>query len=42
VAEYIEDGPTTLLTWKEHGLAFALVGDLLLPELVEIAQSVVP
>jgi hypothetical protein len=41
-AEYIEDGPTTLLTWKEHGLAFALVGDQLLPELVEIAQSVVP
>ena len=41
-ADYIEDGPTTLLTWKEHGLAFALVGDLLLPELVEIARSVVP
>jgi negative regulator of sigma E activity len=41
-ADYIEDGPTTLLTWKEHGLAFALVGDLLLPELVEIAKSVVP
>jgi len=41
-ADYIEDGPTTLLTWKEHGLAFALVGDLLLPELVQIARSVVP
>jgi negative regulator of sigma E activity len=41
-AEYIEDGPTTLLTWKEHNLAFALVGDLLLPELVQIATSVVP
>ena len=41
-ADYIEDGPTTLLTWKEHGLAFALVGDLQLPELVSIAQSVVP
>jgi outer membrane lipoprotein-sorting protein len=41
-AEYIEDGPTTLLTWKEHGLSFALVGDQLLPELVEIARSVVP
>ena len=41
-ADYIEDGPTTLLTWREHGLSFALVGDLLLPELVEIARSVVP
>jgi negative regulator of sigma E activity len=41
-AEYIEDGPTTLLTWKEHDLSFALVGDLLLPELVQIATSVVP
>jgi len=41
-ADYIEDGPTTLLTWKEHGLAFALVGDLLLPELIQIGQSVVP
>ena len=41
-AEYVEDGPTTLLTWKEHGLSFALVGDQLLPELVEIARSVVP
>ena len=40
-ADYIEDGPTTLLTWREHGLAFALVGDLLLPELVDIAQSIV-
>jgi len=41
-AQYIEDGPTTLLTWKEHGLYFALVGDLLRSELVEIAKSVVP
>jgi len=41
-AQYVEDGPTTLLTWKEHGLYFALVGDLLRPELVEIAISVVP
>ncbi len=41
-AEYVEDGPTTLLTWNEHGLHFALVGDLLLPELVSIATSVVP
>ena len=41
-AEYVEDGPTTLLTWKEHGLHFALVGDLLRTELVEIAKSVIP
>jgi len=41
-AQYVEDGPTTLLTWKEHGLYFALVGDQLLTELVEIAKSVVP
>lgn len=41
-AEYVEDGPTTLLTWNEEGLHFALVGDLLLPELVSIAISVVP
>jgi negative regulator of sigma E activity len=41
-AQYIEDGPTTLLTWKEHGLYFALVGDLLRSELVEIAKSVAP
>jgi negative regulator of sigma E activity len=41
-AEYVEDGPTTLLTWKEHDIYFALVGDLLRNELVEIAKSVVP
>jgi negative regulator of sigma E activity len=41
-AQYVEDGPTTLLTWKEHDLHFALVGDLLEPELVAIATSVVP
>jgi negative regulator of sigma E activity len=41
-AEYVEDGPTTLLTWKEHNIYFALVGDLLRNELVEIAKSVVP
>jgi len=40
-AQYVEDGPTTLLTWKEHHLNFALVGDLLRNELVEIAKSVV-
>ncbi|GAC1441020.1 MAG: hypothetical protein NVSMB59_00080 [Vulcanimicrobiaceae bacterium] len=41
-AQYVEDGPTTLLTWKEKSLHFALVGDLLRNELVEIAKSVVP
>ncbi len=41
-AQYVEDGPTTLLTWKEHGLFFALVGDLLRNELIEIAKSIVP
>jgi negative regulator of sigma E activity len=41
-AQYIEDGPTTLLTWGEHGLHFALVGDLELTALVQVAISVVP
>jgi negative regulator of sigma E activity len=41
-AQYIEDGPTTLLTWEEHGLHFALVGDLGLNGLVQIATSIVP
>jgi negative regulator of sigma E activity len=41
-AQYVEDGPTTLLTWNEHDLHFALVGDELLPELIAIAKSVVP
>ena len=41
-AEYVKDGPTTLLSWHEGGLAFALVGDLDLRELIQIAISVVP
>lgn len=41
-AEYVEDGPTTLLTWKEHGIHFALVGDLQRAELVQIGKSVIP
>jgi negative regulator of sigma E activity len=41
-AEYVKDGPTTLLTWREHGLAFALIGDLDLNKLTAIAISVVP
>ena len=41
-ADYVRDGPTTLLAWHEQGLAFALVGDLDLKELTQIAVSVVP
>ncbi len=41
-ATYVHDGPTTLLAWREHGLAFVLVGDLDIKELTEIAISVVP
>jgi len=41
-ARYVHDGPTTLLAWREHRLAFALVGDPDLNELVAIAVSVVP
>jgi negative regulator of sigma E activity len=41
-AQYVRDGPTTLLAWQEHGLEFALVGDLDLKDLVRIATSVVP
>lgn len=41
-AEYVEDGPTTLVTWSESGLHFTLVGELTLPELEKIAASVVP
>jgi len=39
---FVNDGPTTLLAWREHGLAFALVGDLDIKELAAIAASVVP
>ncbi len=41
-AQYVQDGPTTLLTWAEAGLHFALVGDLSRQELSRIAASVVP
>ena len=41
-AQYVKDGPTTLLTWREKGLAFALIGDLDLKKLTDIAISVVP
>jgi outer membrane lipoprotein-sorting protein len=41
-AKYVEDGPTMLLTWQERQLHFALVSDLVLHDLVDIAVSVVP
>jgi hypothetical protein len=41
-AQYVEDGPTTLLVWEEQSLHFALVSDLALHDLVDIAISVVP
>jgi outer membrane lipoprotein-sorting protein len=41
-AQYVEDGPTTLVSWEEHQLHFALVSDLTLHDLVDIAISVVP
>lgn len=41
-ATYVRDGPTMLVAWREHGLSFALVGDLDLKELQQIGTSVVP
>lgn len=42
-AQYVEDGPTRLLTWtEESGLHYALVGELSQKELVRIAASVEP
>lgn len=41
-AQYVEDGPTTLLAWAESGLHFAIVGELTREELERIASSVVP
>lgn len=41
-AQYVQEGPTTLLTWSEAGLHLALVGDLNLEELRRIAASIVP
>ncbi len=41
-AQYVEQGPTTLLSWSEAGLHFALVGELSRNELLKIAASVVP
>jgi negative regulator of sigma E activity len=41
-AVFVHDGPTTLLSWRDHGLALALVGDLDVRELTDIAVSIVP
>ncbi len=39
-AEYVRDGPTTLLAWTDGNLHFALVGELTLAELTRIGSSV--
>lgn len=39
-AQYVEDGPTTLLAWSSGSRHFALVGELSRTELVRIASSV--
>jgi negative regulator of sigma E activity len=41
-AQYVKDGPTMLLTWREGALALTLVGDLDLKTLTDIGQSVAP
>jgi len=41
-AQYVKQGPTTLLSWHQRDLGFTLVGDLDLKELIEIAKSIVP
>ena len=41
-AQYVKDGPTALLAWREHGIAFTLIGDLDLKKLTAIAVSIVP
>lgn len=39
-AQYMQDGATTLLTWAQGNLHFALVGEISRNELVQIASSV--
>ncbi len=39
-AQYVQDGPTTLLTWSSGARHFALVGEISRDELVRIASSV--
>ena len=38
-AQYVQDGPTTLLTWAQNGLHVALVGEIARDELIKIAGS---
>ncbi len=39
-AQYVRDGPTTLLAWTDGNLHFALVGELTLAELTRIGSSI--
>jgi negative regulator of sigma E activity len=39
-AQYVRDGATTLLTWTDGNLHYALVGELTLAELMRIGSSV--
>jgi negative regulator of sigma E activity len=41
-AQYVLEGPTTLLAWAQGNLHFALVGELSRDDLVRIASSVAP
>ena len=41
-AQYVLEGPTTLLAWAQGDLHFALVGELSRDEMVRIASSVSP
>ncbi|HTU70118.1 MAG TPA: DUF4367 domain-containing protein [Candidatus Baltobacteraceae bacterium] len=41
-AQYVQEGPTTLLAWADGNRHFALVGELSLAELEKIGASVVP
>lgn len=41
-AQYMQEGPTTLLSWGHANLHFALVGEISRDEMVQIASSVAP
>jgi negative regulator of sigma E activity len=41
-AEYAEEGPTKLLSWRDSGLYYTLVGELQIDELKRIASSIAP
>jgi negative regulator of sigma E activity len=42
VAQYVEDGPTTLMSWGKGSMHFALVGELSRKELKDVAASIDP